>query len=453
MLSEHGRPYLVGGCVRDIYLGRPVHDLDIEVHGIEAEELGRIVASRLGTSGEQVGRQFGVYKVGRNIDVSLPRTETRTGEKHTDFDVQTVPHLGLKEAARRRDFTMNALMYDLNSKETKDFFGGLSDIEQKTIRHVDRETFTEDGLRVYRAAQFAARFGFDVVDETMELARSMDLSFLPRERVYEEWKKMLGSGRPSIGLQALDDMGVLERYYPELHSLKDTPQREDVHAEGDVFTHTKMVADSAAETSKRFLDERDRLAIMLAAVAHDLGKPATTRFDEERVPTQHGHETELGPVRRFLSKLTNEPSLIDDILFLVERHLTPLQFHRSKASDSAFRRQINRHGMRRLGLLAAVAEADATGRLHRNPDGSIERPDSTGVDWFSERLADVASKHDLTREGRLDPLIGGADLIGLGLEPGPRFGEVLRDVQAQQESGGLKTKEDTLAYVRERYGV
>ena len=218
-LAQHGKPYLVGGGVRDALLGRPSKDVDIEVHGIELDDLAEIVERDLGGKQDQVGKVFGVFKVG-DFDIALPRTETKTGAKHTDFDVKPDPNLSLEQAARRRDFTINALMYDSENDEILDFFGGQDDIKSKNIKHVDPKTFVEDPLRVYRAAQFASRFGFSIDPSTQKLARSMDLSDLPKERVFGEVQKMLlQSPKPSIGIQALDDMNVLDKHFSEISDL------------------------------------------------------------------------------------------------------------------------------------------------------------------------------------------------------------------------------------------
>ena len=447
VLQEHGTPYLVGGGVRDTLLGRGSKDIDIEVHGISIDKLSNLISSELGSKADQVGKQFGVFKIG-DIDISVPRTETKTGYKHTDFDVQTETSMPLKDAAKRRDFTMNALMYDVGKDKLLDFFGGEEDIKSGVIKHVDDKTFVEDPLRVYRAAQFASRFGFSIDPSTQQLAKSMDLSNLPRERLFEEFSKMfLKSSHPSIGLQALDDMGVLEREFPELHELKDTHQRDDYHAEGDVFTHTKMVLDKASIISKRFSNEKDKQIIMLAALCHDLGKPSTT--DEKGSAIGHS-EAGIDITKTFLDKLTTDKEIINTVSDLVEHHLLPVDYHRNKASDKAFRRIINKHGTKFLSLLTAVSEADSTGRLHKQPDGSSKTPTNEPTKWFSEQVKRVSSDVGITR-GRLTPLVSGNDLKNLGFTEGKELGDILREIQEHHEEGHLKTKGDALQYIQDKY--
>ena len=225
----------------------------------------------------------------------------------------------------------------------------MEDLKSKTIKHVDSDTFVEDPLRVYRAAQFAARFDFSIDPSTKELAQSMDLSNLPKERVFVEFEKMfLKADTPSTGLQALDDMGVLENNFSEIADLKGVHQRDDYHAEGDVFVHTKMTLDKAAEIIKRFPDDKDKMIIMLATLCHDVGKPSTATPDGRAI----GHEDAGVPVAQsILDKLTNDKEIIDTVIPLVENHLKPAQFHRNGASDAAFRRLINKHGLKFLDLL------------------------------------------------------------------------------------------------------
>ena len=446
-LSKHGDPYLIGGSVRDSLLGIPSKDIDIEIYGISENDLSNVVDNSLGGKQEQVGKAFGVFKVG-DFDIALPRTETAIGDKHTDFDVELDPNLPLDEAARRRDFTINALMYDYKNNEILDFFGGQEDLKSKTIKHVDSDTFVEDPLRVYRAAQFAARFDFSIDPSTKELAQSMDLSNLPKERVFVEFEKMfLKAATPSTGLQALDDMGVLENNFSEIADLKGVHQRDDYHAEGDVFVHTKMTLDKAAEIIKRFPDDKDKMIIMLATLCHDVGKPSTATPDGRAI----GHEDAGVPVAQsILDKLTNDKEIIDTVIPLVENHLKPAQFHRNGASDAAFRRLINKHGLKFLDLLSAVSEADVSGRLHKDSEGNVTKPGNDENVWFRERVKEVALKAG-TKEGKIAPLISGNDLKDMGFEQGRELGDILRDIQGKQEEGDITTADEAFDYVRDVY--
>jgi tRNA nucleotidyltransferase (CCA-adding enzyme) len=242
--DKGGVAYFVGGTVRDMLMGKNPKDIDIEVFGVSQDTLETILA----TFGEVnlVGKAFGVYKVGE-LDIALPRTETKTGDGHKGFTVVPNPFLPVVDAMRRRDFTINAIYQNVLTGEISDFFGGILDIENKILCVVDEGTFVEDSLRVLRAGQFASRLGFKVAGRSLDLMRSMDLSDLPAERVMGEIEKLLLGDFVKHGLQVLDSVGAIEKLFPELDILRTIPQDEFWHPEGDVWTHTLMVMDRANE--------------------------------------------------------------------------------------------------------------------------------------------------------------------------------------------------------------
>ena len=218
-LSVKGaKTYYVGGCVRDELLGKENKDIDIEIHHITEYEFVS-VAQELGIKIDFVGKSFGVYKAfmdDTDFDFSFPRTEKQIGEKHTDFEIVVDPFIGEAKAAERRDFTINALMKDTQTGKILDFFGGMKDLESGIIRHCT-EKFAEDSLRVFRAAQFASRFGFEIAPETIEIAKTLDCTTLPMERILEETKKAITkSETPSVFFKELKKMGVLELFFPSL---------------------------------------------------------------------------------------------------------------------------------------------------------------------------------------------------------------------------------------------
>ena len=218
-LEEKGaKTYYVGGCVRDELLGKENKDIDIEIHHITEDEFVS-VAKSLGIKIDFVGKSFGVYKAlmdGTDFDFSFPRTEKQIGEKHTDFEIVVDPFIGEAKAAERRDFTINALMKDTQTGKILDFFGGMKDLESGIIRHCT-EKFAEDSLRVFRAAQFASRFGFEIAPETIEIAKTLDCTALPMERILEETKKAITkSETPSVFFKELKKMGVLDLFFPPL---------------------------------------------------------------------------------------------------------------------------------------------------------------------------------------------------------------------------------------------
>lgn len=215
--ASGGRALLVGGCVRDALLCRPVKDLDIEVHGLGLPEL-RAILARFGRVNE-VGRSFGVLKLRLGpdeIDISLPRRDSKGGPGHKGIAVITDPDLGITEAARRRDLTINAIAWDALTGEYLDPFDGTGDLQRRTLRAVDRATFGEDPLRALRVAQFAARFEFDVDPGLEALCAAMPLDELPAERIRGEIEKLLlRADRPSLGWEFARRTGMFRRVLPE----------------------------------------------------------------------------------------------------------------------------------------------------------------------------------------------------------------------------------------------
>ena len=216
-----GRTYYVGGCGRDRLLGRENKVIDIEVHGVSVQALEAI----LNSLGEltTMGASFGIRGLRHyDLDIAMPRSEKATGRGHKDFEVFVDPFIGEERAARRRDFTMNALMQDVLTGEILDFFGGRADIAAGRIRHVSDATFAEDPLRVFRAAQFAARFGFTVADETTAISAGMAVEALASERVMGELEKaLLKAARPSIFFDVLKKMDRLSPWFEALAALPD----------------------------------------------------------------------------------------------------------------------------------------------------------------------------------------------------------------------------------------
>ena len=209
-LSDKGaKTYYVGGYVRDMILGKENKDIDIEIHYITEEEFLDVCKS-FDLDIKLCGQAFGVYKAvidGQDIDFSFPRTEKLIGTKHTDFEIAVDPFIGEEKASMRRDFTINALMMDTQSGAILDFHHGMEDLQNKVIRHTS-DKFSEDALRVYRAAQFASRFGFTVAPETLELCKYIDVTHLPQERIQEETYKAFTKGTPSIYFDILKSVGI-----------------------------------------------------------------------------------------------------------------------------------------------------------------------------------------------------------------------------------------------------
>jgi tRNA nucleotidyltransferase (CCA-adding enzyme) len=436
-----GRAMLVGGCVRDELMGFEPKDFDIEVYGIEPLKLKDIL-KQFGRV-DAVGESFTVYKIGRDLDVSLPRRERKIGRGHKGFIVEGDPAMSFAEAARRRDFTINAIMKDALTGEIVDRYGGQEDLRRRKIRHIADETFVEDSLRVLRAAQFAARFEFAVDEQTAELCRAIDLTDLPRERIWGEMEKLLlRSRRPSIGLKYFYELEIAKQLFPELTALVGVPQEYEWHPEGDVDVHTLLVVDEA----RKLIDElpyAKQVTVMLGALCHDLGKPATTEFFDGRIRS-HGHdEAGVEPTRSFLDKLgvftLDGYDVREQVVQLVRYHLTPGMFYKNPPGSGAFRRLARKV---EPDLLYRVAKADALGR---NPEWIPKEKwfRADAQEWFIERV------HELKVETKApEPILMGRHLIELGLKPSKKIGEITRTVYELQLDGKVTTLDDALAEAR-----
>ena len=320
-----GRALLVGGCVRDLIMGQEPKDWDVEVYGIEPNKL-RVLLDQIGPV-NVVGEAFTVYKLGTDLDVSLPRRERKSGRGHRAFVIEGDPSMTIEDAARRRDFTINSIMQDPLTGEVIDPFHGREDIESGILRAVSLDTFAEDSLRVLRAAQFAARFEFRVQPDTVELCRSIDLSDLPAERIWGEMEKLLlRARRPSIGLGWLHALKAIDQLFPELKMLIDVPQDPEWHPEGDVFVHTRLVIDRARELIDDLIYPK-QVTVMLAALAHDFGKPATTEFIDGRLRSRGHEEAGVAPTEKFLKRLNIHTldgyDVRAQVIALVRDHLKP----------------------------------------------------------------------------------------------------------------------------------
>ena len=441
--DEGGRALLVGGCVRDALMGNEPKDWDLEVYELAPERL-REILDRFGPV-NVVGEAFTVYKLGADLDVSIPRRERKSGRGHRAFVIEGDPGMSIADAARRRDFTINAILKDPLTGELIDPFGGRGDIGARVLRAVSAETFVEDSLRVLRAAQFASRFEFQIDPETVALCRTMDLSDLPAERVWGELEKLLlRSPRPSVGLNWLKELGAVEQLFPEIQSLIGVPQDPDWHPEGDVFVHTLLAVDRARELIDELPYSR-QVTVMLATLAHDFGKPPTTQFLEGRWRSR-GHEgAGVEPTKRFLDRINVHTidgyDVRGQVIALVREHLKPGEFYkkRDEVGEGAFRRLARRC---EPDLLYRVAKADSLGR---NADW-VPRDKWYGAEaqeWFVERAKELN-----VEQGPPPALLLGRHLLELGVEPGPRMGEITREVYEMQLDGRVRTLDEAINEAR-----
>ena len=433
-----GRALVVGGWVRDHLLGVPFgSNIDLEVFGLSGERVRQL----LDTIGrvEAVGESFQVYKIG-DIDVSLPRRDSKAGRGHRGFVVAGDPDMSIEAAARRRDFTVNAISWDPITGEFFDPCDGRGDLERRRLRMVDRATFPDDSLRVLRAIQLAARLEFDLESETRALCRAIALDDLPSERVWGEIEKLLlQAPRPSIGFALAMDLGVIEKLFPELQALAGCVQEPEWHPEGDVWVHTLQVIDRA-RTRIDDLPRAQKIAVMLGAVCHDLGKPATTAFIDGRIRSMDHEEQGVAPAAAFLDPINVHSidgyDVRRQVLGITAQHLKPGSWFkvRDEVGDGAFRRLAHKVD---LELLARVAKSDCEGR-------QPGRFDCSAMDWFLERARALGVEHRPA-----PPILLGRHVLALGVRPGPRVGEILKAVYEQQMDGTIATLDDAIAAAKQ----
>jgi tRNA nucleotidyltransferase (CCA-adding enzyme) len=429
---------LVGGCVRDAIIGagHVAKDIDVEVYGLTfaavAEALSR--AGRV----DEVGKSFGVLKIRAgetDLDVNVPRRERKIGAGHRGFEVAPDMSLSFAEASARRDFTMNAILLDPETGEVIDCHGGVADIRAGILRHTSA-AFAEDPLRVLRAVQFAARFGFTLAPETAELCRSLADAYaeLPVERVWVEFEKIGTKGRHlSAALRALAETGW-ERHFPQLGVLHGVEQDPAWHPEGDVHVHSGLAGDQAARLADDAgLTGADRFVVVMGALLHDLGKVTHTQRTGERITSQGHAAAGVEPAQAFLRSVACPEHLIARIVPLVKEHMCCT----GRPTKPAVRRLARRLVPATMAELAIVCGADRKGR------GDAEATSMAPV-WLA--LAAGLSVTERPAKG----LLNGDHLIAAGMTPGPAFKPILAAALAAQDAGEFDDEAGALAWFAAR---
>jgi len=394
VLEAGGRAYVVGGGIRDHVLGKGVKDWDVEVFGVPVDDLlARL--KRLGRV-NAVGKAFGVLKWrprghadDKEIDVSIPRRDSKTGPGHRGIAVEGDPDMTIEEAARRRALTINALMYDIAADRIVDPYGGLDDLKAQVLRAVDATTFLEDPLRALRVVQFASRLGFRVDEGLVALCHQAALDELPAERIAGEWGKLLLKGQPSVGLEVARHTRVLPRVFPEVAD-------HDADAVLDTL---------AARARSLAADEGSAWALMLVGWLAGTTEPAAVAtLDRLWIHT-------LGrvPVR-------------DRVLAALGALDAPV------ATDADLRWASTRADL--WTLLHVQHARTGVDRTH-----ALARAEALGV------------LHDKPRA-----LLQGRDLQALGMKPGPHMGQLLREIYALQLDGAITTPETARAEAARRLG-
>ena len=438
---------VVGGSVRDALLGLEPKDIDIEVYRISYDELAAFLATRGRV--DLVGKSFGVVKFTESgvypsdtCDFSVPRRDSKTGPGHRDFNAHFDASITPREAASRRDFTINAMSFDPLTGEIWDFFGGQVDLNNSVLKATS-DAFSEDPLRVLRGMQFACRFNLTVDAATAAMSRSIasEYSTLARERVAEEFMKWaVKSPYPGRIAEYLQSTGWIV-HFPEIQNLFGVPQDPEWHPEGDVGIHTMHVLNQAARVAEReALTPDDRAVLLFAALAHDFAKPPTTELRERegRVRwTSWGHEPAGGPMARtFLERIGVKSAIVDKVVKLVESHLAHHSIGR-EVTPRAVRRLAMRLAPASIAQLVRLIEADASGRPPLEP----------GIPPAAQRLLAAAESEAVDARPQPPLILGRHVLPYFNDRPGVHIGEVTAAAYEAQADGAFSTEAEALRWL------
>jgi poly(A) polymerase len=435
-LRQHGfQAYLVGGCVRDLLLGREPADFDVATSATPTQVMETFPETYA------VGAQFGV------VLVPSPGGECADGEQGTSkscvVEVATFrSDLGYsdgrhpdevrftqdpREDAARRDFTINGMMLDPVTGEVLDFVGGREDLEAKLIRAIGdpNRRFGEDKLRMLRAVRFAARFEYEIEADTLAAIQRLarDVQLVSRERVRDELTKMLTEGHARRAFLLLDQTGLLKEVLPEISVMKGVQQPPEFHPEGDVFVHTLLLLENLPLPCPPTL--------AWGALLHDVGKPATFRVAPDRIRFDGHVEVGIKIAEEICTRLRFSNHDTDQVLSLVDNHM---RFgHVTRMKESTLKKFMR---LRRFDQHLALHRADSLAS-HRN---------LSTYDFLQEKLAEIPPETI-----RPSALMTGDDLIAAGYVPGPRFREILEAVEDAQLEGRLLSREDALAFVKNAF--
>lgn len=429
IIAAGAKPVLVGGAVRDIIRGQDIKDIDIEVYNLPIEKLESIL-SDFGYV-RTVGKSFGVLRLDSlDADWSIPRADSPGRKPEVKLD----PSMRFEDASKRRDLTINAMGIDLATQELLDPFNGLADMEKGVLRAPDIRFFVQDPLRLFRVMQFMSRFDMQPDTELEEVCKTMDISGVSRERIEQEFEKLLlKSKKPSVGMRWLQSIGRLKDVLPELAITVTTPQRDDYHPEGDVFEHSMQSLDAAA--AMEYASDQEKLIHLWAALLHDIGKIETTQ-KIEGIWKSLGHAEAGGPLaRKTLRRITNQKDLLDAVGKLIYYHMDPLNLIRSETKVPAYKRLARKLAPDvTIAMLAKLWRAD---RLGRNGKGSAPlKGEDKEIDTFVARAQKAG-----VLDGIEEPILEGKDLLDM-LQPGPVMGQVLKKAYEIQIDKGIADKEE-----------
>ncbi|HJM69189.1 MAG TPA: HD domain-containing protein [Candidatus Babeliales bacterium] len=433
--NSGGYAFLVGGAVRDLLLGKETKDLDIEVHGLTLEQLAQVL-EQFGYV-NYVGKAYGVLRLEKlDIDWSIPRKD-RSGRKP---EVEIDPDMPLEQAFKRRDLTINAMGIDLHTLKLVDPFNGTKDLEHRIFRPTDQAFFIEDPLRLFRVMQFVSRFDGTPTLELDQICKEMDLSDVSRERIEQEFFKMLlRSKRPSLGIRWLADIGRLKDVLPELYQTIGILQNPDWHPEGDVFEHTMQALDQAALLD--YDSEEERIAIMFAALCHDLGKSTTTKYVDGKWRSIGHAAAGVSLTTSLLKRIIGKKELIKTIGKLVKYHMEPYIFIAGGAGPGAYKRLASKLAPQtNIAQLVKVNTADKRGRQ------GAKKEDLAKSFLEDSEFAMIAKRYGVYYNPET-PVLRGEDIKDL-VEPGPKMGWLLERVYQWQIENSVTDRERLRRYVQ-----
>ncbi len=458
------RIFLVGGMVRDLMLGRKTKDYDFMVEGAEKEALEKALKD-LGWVEAVESRAFGVFKFVPKgikgiepIDVSLPRREHYFGPGYKDVEVET-GKVAVEDDLARRDFTINAMALRFTQGEPSiiDPFNGRADLQAKIIRAVGKpeDRFKEDPSRILRAVRIAVELDFTIQSEIFQAGQKLapeivktfqdkdgrSVERVAHEMVGREFWRAFGQC-PSVTIGLYDKIGLLKLLLPEVEAMKGVRQPEQFHTEGDVYTHTLLglkALENAPHTNV------NKAIVALGLLLHDIGKPPTykeaerIRFDGHDVK---GAEMAGTVLRRF--RMENE--VIDEVKWLVKHHLITLSGRIDEIKDTTLERYFFRDDSWGQDLMCLIwCDVSAS----KGPDGESNFDNYELLQNRLEKLQAIAKE----RKKLPPPLLNGHDIMKLlGLEPGPKIGQIKEALREAQLSGKIKTPEEAEKFVKEQNG-
>ena len=454
-LQENGFPcYIAGGAVRDVLLNIEPKDIDIEVYNIDFETLNRVL-SMYGEviGGDSLGKSFSAIKFkdseGNYFDFTLPRRDTKTGDKHTDFTIEVDKNMSLKEACSRRDFTINSMLYDYSSEEIIDYFSGQVHIKDRILKATSLDTFSEDKLRVLRGMQFFCRFNLSIEDSTLELCRELakaeelyktetNPDGISKERVTEEWMKLLTkASHPGKLIPYLEMTGWI-KYFPEIQAIIGIEQSPEFHPEGNCDIHTELVTNEARVIADlRNLEGDARVVYILAGLCHDLGKATTTIIKDGKISSpKHAIEGTVVTLS-LLESIGIKKSIIEQVIPLVQFHMCHFETNSYETASKQIRRLSNNLHPANIQQLYDLVWADHSGRHPLPKEAPITM----------KRLLAAAINQKILLNKPTNLLTGNDVIPYYQNLPGPHIGTVLTNAYQAYLDNKFSTRQEALTWM------